>query len=103
MVFCNFFIAFVTCYTISHNPYFSRWFSAISKIGNDTLVFNCVTILILVDGFLQYKDVKSYDVLKTRVTILILVDGFLQYKRHHYKSFEYYLVTILILVDGFLQ
>ena len=38
-----------------HNPYFNRWFSAI-------LVFNCssallcpVTILILIDGFLQYE------------------------------------------------
>ena len=37
-----------------------------------------VTILILIDGFLQYADwlkVKSY----FKVTILILIDGFLQY------------------------
>ena len=37
---------------ISHNPYFSRWFSAIyEKISNFEKYL--VTILILVDGFLQ--------------------------------------------------
>ena len=38
-----------------------------------------VTILILIDGFLQYKEdkeIKKYDL----VTILILIDGFLQLK-----------------------
>ena len=37
----------------SHNPYFNRWFSAIAN----TEVLNLhlkVTILILIDGFLQY-------------------------------------------------
>ena len=37
-----------------------------------------VTILILIDGFLQCKEdkeIKTYDL----VTILILIDGFLQY------------------------
>ena len=36
----------------SHNPYFNRWFSAI----NNTVVVRIgdnVTILILIDGFLQ--------------------------------------------------
>ena len=40
------------CYQ-SHNPYFSRWFSAIEEqylLSQDAQV----TILILVDGFLQY-------------------------------------------------
>ena len=37
-----------------HNPYFSRWFSAIRlNILMGTTPIN-VTILILVDGFLQY-------------------------------------------------
>ena len=38
---------------ICHNPYFNRWFSAI--IGKEVIDenFNCVTILILIDGFLQ--------------------------------------------------
>ena len=36
-----------------------------------------VTILILVDGFLQ-KQFKGYKLTKAEVTILILVDGFLQ-------------------------
>ena len=38
----------------SHNPYFNRWFSAIKHI----IINNCsylVTILILIDGFLQYR------------------------------------------------
>ena len=38
-----------------------------------------VTILILVDGFLQYHN-EEMDELEINVTILILVDGFLQYK-----------------------
>ena len=36
-----------------HNPYFSRWFSAIDTLGNQKELFIKVTILILVDGFLQ--------------------------------------------------
>ncbi len=36
----------------SHNPYFSRWFSAIIN-NNKEIVLEKVTILILVDGFLQ--------------------------------------------------
>ena len=36
----------------SHNPYFSRWFSAIiNEFMKNNIVY--VTILILVDGFLQ--------------------------------------------------
>ena len=60
-----------------------------------------VTILILVDGFLQYN-CKANKKEEIYVTILILVDGFLQYltKRGILKAL---IVTILILVDGFLQ
>ena len=43
----------------SHNPYFNRWFSAIcycpKVIKEDILV----TILILIDGFLQYVNMGS--------------------------------------------
>ena len=61
----------------SHNPYFSRWFSAIEwKKGKNT--DNLVTILILVDGFLQYSTTSLHSSVFT-VTILILVDGFLQF------------------------
>ena len=43
----------------SHNPYFNRWFSAIIKelIMKKTTLN--VTILILIDGFLQYGKLKS--------------------------------------------
>ena len=37
-----------------------------------------VTILILVDGFLQYIN-SGAKIIAKKVTILILVDGFLQY------------------------
>ena len=41
-----------------HNPYFNRWFSAISEPKNlQTLI--CVTILILIDGFLQSGRAKN--------------------------------------------
>ena len=37
-----------------HNPYFNRWFSAIMvTLHKDKIVR--VTILILIDGFLQFK------------------------------------------------
>ena len=36
-----------------------------------------VTILILIDGFLQFKQVKRHIIINN-VTILILIDGFLQ-------------------------
>ena len=60
----------------SHNPYFSRWFSAILREVFKVLL-SIVTILILVDGFLQYSNITSDDAC-FNVTILILVDGFLQ-------------------------
>ena len=36
-----------------HNPYFNRWFSAIKKTRDVRNERNDVTILILIDGFLQ--------------------------------------------------
>ncbi len=36
-----------------HNPYFNRWFSAIGNLKDFNLSSNDVTILILIDGFLQ--------------------------------------------------
>ena len=41
--------------TTCHNPYFNRWFSAISDINTFKHTDKVVTILILIDGFLQYK------------------------------------------------
>ena len=38
--------------TKSHNPYFNRWFSAI-EIKGEKKSYHLVTILILIDGFLQ--------------------------------------------------
>ena len=65
---------------ISHNPYFSRWFSAIKEDKSVYYPLDIVTILILVDGFLQFRtNFAVFDLVKT-VTILILVDGFLQYR-----------------------
>ena len=61
---------------LSHNPYFNRWFSAI-KATKKKLGGYCVTILILIDGFLQSK-LFTYKIGDRMVTILILIDGFLQ-------------------------
>ena len=36
-----------------HNPYFNRWFSAIAVLNDDKKALLSVTILILIDGFLQ--------------------------------------------------
>ena len=38
-----------------HNPYFNRWFSAITFIEFEQYKKKMVTILILIDGFLQYN------------------------------------------------
>ena len=48
-------------------------------------MFQKVTILILIDGFLQFqiKERKEYE---HNVTILILIDGFLQLIDSWYKS-----------------
>ena len=61
----------------SHTPYFSRWFSAIKKKIKLLKGITFVTILILVDGFLQLT-VSIDSLITNTVTILILVDGFLQ-------------------------
>ena len=37
----------------SHNPYFNRWFSAIRRWNSNGEIGITVTILILIDGFLQ--------------------------------------------------
>ena len=53
-------IIFMMYWRISHNPYFSRWFSAMFNGYNRILTGITVTILILVDGFLQYIDSRGY-------------------------------------------
>ena len=62
-----------------HNPYFNRWFSAIKGFIMNQCNKQSVTILILIDGFLQYTIDKILQS-ACNVTILILIDGFLQYK-----------------------
>ena len=61
MVFCNVHhTQQIIGFGESHNPYFNRWFSAMAKRGQKNIWFG-VTILILIDGFLQ-----SYKVRKNR-------------------------------------
>ena len=40
-----------------HNPYFNRWFSAITTVVTGTTSTTNVTILILIDGFLQFSTI----------------------------------------------
>ena len=50
--------------TMRHNPYFNRWFSAIIIICiTDKGVYK-VTILILIDGFLQSERQELYSIRK---------------------------------------
>ena len=60
-----------------HNPYFNRWFSAITTDKKLKGYYYKVTILILIDGFLQLATKEERKFLED-VTILILIDGFLQ-------------------------
>ena len=54
MVFCNFkVVVYKQEVSISHNPYFNRWFSAIKSMLKYRKNLKYVTILILIDGFLQ--------------------------------------------------
>ena len=102
MVFCNQGIFFpLWLLTYYHNPYFSRWFSAILKGVNNgqsikasQSLFQQMVFCNSIDGHFEEND--------SMITILILVDGFLQY---NFDKNQYTLsyITILILVDGFLQ
>ena len=57
MVFCNWnYIQFHKLSTDGHNPYFNRWFSAIVVEFAKSIGFELVTILILIDGFLQFNE-----------------------------------------------
>ncbi len=50
----------------SHNPYFNRWFSAIQITLDVYFTKKEVTILILIDGFLQYHDdYKTHQYMKS--------------------------------------
>ena len=61
-----------------------------------------VTILILIDGFLQFISPNQEQSIWS-VTILILIDGFLQLQQRVEELEKKQQVTILILIDGFLQ
>ena len=53
MVFCNMVLWAKRLTDNGHNPYFNRWFSAICIHLSDSSKAVEVTILILIDGFLQ--------------------------------------------------
>ena len=97
------------------------------KNKSDSIAVYDVTILILIDGFLQcyYEPINTIDyyghnpyfnrwfsAIKSKfikflkaynVTILILIDGFLQLDEVFNCPLSSKKVTILILIDGFLQ
>ena len=59
MVFCNKKYLDEPIKESGHNPYFNRWFSAIYKSNITTQTLEHVTILILIDGFLQCQNIKE--------------------------------------------
>ena len=81
MVFCNNKDIFKCLFWVfSHNPYFSRWFSAISLDDFNAVDNNCHNPYFS-RWFSAIKDNFGYNSSFQDVTILILVDGFLQYRR----------------------
>mgnify|MGYP006882949346 CR=1 FL=1 len=102
MVFCNLTHLLKQTRQTSHNPYFNRWFSAIRTTKEDKKAYDVVTILILIDGFLQSKNQKkqlhqqkSHNPYFNRWFSAIIAYKLMQDKDED--------VTILILIDGFLQ
>ena len=77
MVFCNLLVMIFGGFYSGHNPYFNRWFSAMPMPDHYGRHTKRVTILILIDGFLQCEFTLFNGQLED-VTILILIDGFLQ-------------------------
>ena len=62
MVFCNEYLKLCSSVLqMSHNPYFNRWFSAIQSLQKNNVWGRIVTILILIDGFLQSKKGTYYN------------------------------------------
>ena len=57
------------------------------KYASPTIFGRVVTILILIDGFLQFCYVVAVGV-AVFVTILILIDGFLQYEVSYKVEFD---------------
>ena len=53
------FLKLLNFYKVRHNPYFNRWFSAI-EARKEAEAEERVTILILIDGFLQYLYNTNY-------------------------------------------
>ena len=88
MVFCNNEQKCKSQSRHSHNPYFNRWFSAIRMAKICPVSHRIVTILILIDGFLQ-SEIEALTSLVVEVTILILIDGFLQYNKELKNHKEY--------------
>ena len=126
MVFCNNGIPFVEIFNKRSQSLFQQMVFCNKRMWSNRYKTHTVTILILVDGFLQFTK-NGCGAIGTKVTILILVDGFLQYCKPVKKTYNYQQsqslfqqmvfcnrvyeqicsinrnVTILILVDGFLQ
>ena len=64
------------CSINSHNPYFSRWFSAIDDLRTVVFMAHGVTILILVDGFLQFS------------TRMMVGDGYMRHNPYFSRWFS---------------
>ena len=97
-----FFECVIICITKSHNPYFNRWFSAIELINSEIFNIRNVTILILIDGFLQYRTNKPVGFFKNRHNPYF--NRWFSAIYYPYIRVNWYKgVTILILIDGFLQ
>ena len=65
------------CFSKGHNPYFNRWFSAILVDEKNKVNEDCHNPYF--NRWFSAIDVKLADAEIITVTILILIDGFLQF------------------------
>ena len=64
--------------TNSHNPYFNRWFSAMTLYHSCKIITDCHNPYFN-RWFSAIRDTVRYGTPYRKVTILILIDGFLQF------------------------
>ena len=81
MVFCNdISIADSITFNLSHNPYFNRWFSAIEEKVVRMLIYGSHNPYF--NRWFSAIQTKFARFDLEKVTILILIDGFLQFQKH---------------------
>ena len=69
----------------NHNPYFNRWFSAIQFEDKEEVVFNNHNPYF--NRWFSAIIDENFNCPLSSITILILIDGFLQYEPNNYSDY----------------